>query len=88
MDIGRPDEHIHRRAVKRHRAVTTLREALRSSQQIMDSILKQQEKIDLSSKLMIMEQSILAVAQELPVEQQEKFYKRVERILGEMGHES
>jgi len=63
--------------------VKEAREALKSSQQIMDSILKKQEKIDNASKLMIMEQSLLAIAQELPKELQEKFYRRVERILGE-----
>lgn len=57
--------------------------ALKSAQQIMDSILKKQEKIDLHSKLMIMEQSLLAVAQELPKDLQTKFFERVERILGE-----
>lgn len=62
------------------------REALRGAQQIMDSILKKQEKIDLASKLMTMEQSILAVASELPKEQQTKFYERVKRILGEQNY--
>jgi len=59
------------------------RDALKAAQTIMDSILKKQDKIDLSSKLMIMEQSLLIAAQELPKELQDKFYERVDRLLGE-----
>lgn len=59
------------------------REALGAAQKIMDSILKKQDKIDLITKNMIMEQSLLAIASKLPPDEQTKFYDQVKRIYKE-----
>jgi len=59
------------------------REALRGAQLIIEAVFKLQDKIDIATKLSVMEQSLLSVSQELPPELQEKFFARVERILGD-----
>lgn len=55
--------------------------ALRGAQSIIEAVFKLQDKIDMVTKLQVMEQAFLAAAAELPPELQEKFYTRIERII-------